>query len=78
MTSEAKNLSDIDRPQPDDVLARPWSDTFAARCEVPMSVLVTAAVIGTALLVLAIWTERRERAGAHGDGNYRNSGPPRS
>jgi hypothetical protein len=78
MTSEAKNLSDIDRPQPDDALVRPWSDTFAARCEVPMSAVVTAAVIGTALLVLAIWIERRERVGAPGDGNYRNSGPPRS
>lgn len=46
MTSEAKNLSDIDRPQPDDALVRLWSDTSAARCEVPISAVVTAAVIG--------------------------------
>jgi len=43
-----------------------------------MSALVTAAVIGTALIALAIWIEIRERGAAPGDGNYRNSGPPRS
>jgi hypothetical protein len=43
-----------------------------------MAALVTAAVIGTALLALAVWIELRERRDAPGDGNYRNSGPPRS
>jgi hypothetical protein len=43
-----------------------------------MSALVTAAAIGTVLLVLAIWIEIRERGAAPGEGNYRNSRPPRS
>jgi hypothetical protein len=66
VTSEGKNLSDIDRPM---------FLFVAARCEVPLSALVTAAAIGTALLALAIWIELRATPG---DGNYRNSGPPRS
>jgi multisubunit Na+/H+ antiporter MnhC subunit len=43
-----------------------------------MDAVLTAAVIGTALLALAIWIEIRERRVAPGDGSYRNSGPPRS
>jgi hypothetical protein len=43
-----------------------------------MSALVTAAVIGTALLALAGWIEIRERRVAPGDGDYKRTGPPRS
>jgi hypothetical protein len=43
-----------------------------------MSALVTAAVIGTALLSLAIWVEIRERRPAPGDGTYRSSGSRRA
>lgn len=42
-----------------------------------MNAILTAAVIGTALLALAIWIEIRERRVEPGDGNYRSSGPPR-
>jgi hypothetical protein len=76
--SEAKNLSDTDLPQPDDALVRPGPIFSLTRCEVPMSALVTAAVIGTVFVTLAIWIEIRERGAAPGDGNYRNSGSPRS
>lgn len=41
-----------------------------------MSALLTAAVIGTALLTIAIWVEIRERRAVPGDGNYRSSGKP--
>jgi hypothetical protein len=41
-----------------------------------MSALLTAAVIGTALLTVAIWVEIRERRAAPGDGSYRSSGKP--
>jgi hypothetical protein len=41
-----------------------------------MSAVVTAAVIGAALLGLAIWIEIRERRTAPGDGTYRSSGRP--
>jgi multisubunit Na+/H+ antiporter MnhC subunit len=43
-----------------------------------MDAILTAAVIGTALLALAIWIEIRERQVKPGDGSYRSSGPPRS
>jgi|SwirhisoilCB2_FD_contig_123_81726_length_571_multi_7_in_2_out_0_1 multisubunit Na+/H+ antiporter MnhC subunit len=43
-----------------------------------MNAILTAAVIGTALLALAIWIEIRERRVEPGDGSYRSSGPPRS
>ena len=43
-----------------------------------MNAILTAAVIGTALLALAIWIEIRERRAELGDGSYRSSGRPRS
>jgi hypothetical protein len=43
-----------------------------------MNALVTAVVMGAALLAIAIWVELRERRGAPGDGDYRSSGRPRS
>lgn len=43
-----------------------------------MNAIVTAVVIGVALLAVAILVEVRERRGAPGDGNYRSSGPPHS
>ena len=43
-----------------------------------MNAILTAAVIGTALLALAIWIEIRERRVEPGDGSYRSSGPPRA
>ena len=43
-----------------------------------MNAILTAAVIGTTLLALAIWVEIRERRVAPGDGEYRTSGPSRS
>jgi multisubunit Na+/H+ antiporter MnhC subunit len=43
-----------------------------------MNAILTAAVIGTALLALTIWVEIRERRVAPGEGEYRTSGPPRS
>jgi multisubunit Na+/H+ antiporter MnhC subunit len=41
-----------------------------------MSAVLTAAVIGTALLALAIWIEIRERRAAPGDGTYQSSRRP--
>jgi hypothetical protein len=41
-----------------------------------MSALLTSAVIGIALLAIAIWVEIRERRAAPGDGSYRSSGRP--
>ena len=73
MTSAGKNLWDIERPQPECgccFLFRQF------RSEVNMSALLTAAVIGTALLTVAIWVEIRERRAAPGDGSYRSSGKP--
>jgi hypothetical protein len=43
-----------------------------------MNAVVTAAVMVTGLLIVAIWVEIRERRVAPGDGDYRSSGPPRS
>jgi multisubunit Na+/H+ antiporter MnhC subunit len=43
-----------------------------------MNAILTAAVIGTGLLALAIWIEIRERRVESGDGSYRSPGPPRS
>jgi hypothetical protein len=43
-----------------------------------MNGVITAVLLGIALLVVAIWVEGRERRSAPGDGNYRSSGPPRS
>lgn len=43
-----------------------------------MNALVTAILVGFALLAVAIWVEVGERRSAPGDGNYRGSGPPRS
>jgi hypothetical protein len=42
-----------------------------------MTAPATAAVIGAALLTLAIWIEIQERRAALGDGNYRSSGNPK-
>jgi len=39
-----------------------------------MHAIVTAVVIGVALLVVAVVVEVRERRGAPGDGNYRSNG----
>jgi len=39
-----------------------------------MHAIVTAVVIGVALLVVAVVVEVRERRGAPGDGNYRSTG----
>lgn len=39
-----------------------------------MTAVVTAAVIGTTLLAVAIWVDVRERRPAVGDGTYRSSG----
>jgi hypothetical protein len=43
-----------------------------------MNAVVTAVMMGAALLTVAIWVEIRERRAAPGDGDYRSSGPPRS
>ncbi len=43
-----------------------------------MTALVTAIVVGVALLALGTWVEVRERRVAPGDGAYRSSGAPRS
>jgi len=43
-----------------------------------MNAFVTAALIGIALLAVAVWVEVRERRAEPGDGSYRGSGPPRS
>jgi hypothetical protein len=43
-----------------------------------MDALVTAVLVGAALLAVAVWVEVRERRTAPGDGNYRSFGPPRS
>jgi hypothetical protein len=40
-----------------------------------MNALVTAVVMGAALLAVAVWIELRERRVAPGDGDYRSSGP---
>jgi hypothetical protein len=53
------------------------SDAFVC-WEANMNAILTAAVIGTGLLALAIWIEIRERRVEPGDGSYRSSGPPRS
>jgi hypothetical protein len=42
-----------------------------------MNPVITAILMGVALLAVAIWVEVRERRSAPGDGNYRSSGPPR-
>lgn len=42
-----------------------------------MNALVTAGLVGVALLTVAIWVEIQERRTAPGDGDYRNSGPRR-
>jgi hypothetical protein len=74
MTSAEKNLWATEQPQPGSVLF-----LFRQfRCEVNMSALLTAAVIGTALLALAIWIEIRERRVEPGDGRYRSSEPPQT
>lgn len=43
-----------------------------------MDAVVIAVLMVTALLIVAIWVEIRERRAAPGDGDYRSSGPPRS
>jgi hypothetical protein len=43
-----------------------------------MNGVITAVLLGIALLGVAIWVEVRERRSAPGDGSYRSSGPPRS
>jgi hypothetical protein len=41
-----------------------------------MQALVTAAAIGAALLLVAVWVEFRERRGAPRDSDYKSSRPP--
>ena len=43
-----------------------------------MNAVVTAVLVGTALLTVAIWVEIRGQRAAPGDSDYRSSGPPRS
>jgi hypothetical protein len=71
----AKNLSVTECRTPLIILFH--SDAFVC-WEVNMNAILTAAVIGTAFLALAIWIEVRERRVEPGDGSYRSSGPPRS
>ena len=40
-----------------------------------MNAVVTAVLVGVAMLVLAVWVEVRERRAAPGDGDYRSLGP---
>lgn len=40
-----------------------------------MNAVVTAVLVGVAMLVLAVWVEVRERRAAPGDGDYHSLGP---